>query len=78
MQYTIAVVHGDGIGPEVCSAALEVLRAVPGLAEKLVFREYPAGAEHYRKTGDAFPESTFEGLSRRAMPSCTAPRACRA
>ena len=61
MQYTIAVVKGDGIGPEVCSAALEVLRAVPDLADKLVFREYPAGAGHFRETGDAFPESTFEG-----------------
>ena len=61
MKYDIAVVMGDGIGPEVCSAAIEVLKAVPGLADKLAFREYPAGAEHFRKTGDAFPESTFEG-----------------
>ena len=61
MQYTISVVKGDGIGPEVCEAAIDVLRAVPGLAERLDFREYPAGAEHYRATGDAFPEATFEG-----------------
>jgi 3-isopropylmalate dehydrogenase len=61
VQYTIAVVKGDGIGPEVCSAALEVLGAVPGLADKLVFSEYPAGAGHFRESGDAFPESTFEG-----------------
>ncbi len=60
MQYTIAVVHGDGIGPEVCHAAIAVLKAVPGLAVRLDFREYPAGAEHYKNTGDAFPESTFE------------------
>jgi 3-isopropylmalate dehydrogenase len=60
MQYTIAVVHGDGIGPEVCSATVAVLRAVPGLASKLDFREYPAGADHYRRTGDAFPDATFE------------------
>jgi 3-isopropylmalate dehydrogenase len=61
VQYTIAVVQGDGIGPEVCSAAIEVLRAVPGLAGALEFREYPAGATHFQATGDAFPESTFEG-----------------
>ena len=60
MQYTIAVVQGDGIGPEVCSAAVAVLQAVPGLANKLDFREYPAGAEHYRQSGDAFPAATFE------------------
>jgi 3-isopropylmalate dehydrogenase len=61
MQCTIAVVQGDGIGPEVCSAAISVLRAVPGLADKLDFREYPAGAGHYRDAGDAFPEATFLG-----------------
>ncbi len=60
MKFDIAVVHGDGIGPEVCSAAIEVLRAVPGLAPRLDFREHPAGAGHYRVTGDAFPETTFE------------------
>ncbi len=60
MKYNIAVVHGDGIGPEVCSAALAVLHAVPGLAARLNFREYPAGANHYLKTGDAFPDATYE------------------
>jgi 3-isopropylmalate dehydrogenase len=60
MKYTIAVVQGDGIGPEVCSAAIAVLRAVPGLASKLDFREHPAGADHYRRTGVAFPDATFE------------------
>lgn len=60
MQYNIAVVQGDGIGPEVCSAAIAVLQAVPGLANKLDFREYPAGADHYRQSGDAFPTATFE------------------
>ncbi len=64
MQYEIAVVMGDGIGPEVCSAAIQVLNAVPGLSDKLAFREVPAGAEHYRRTGDAFPESTFEACKR--------------
>jgi 3-isopropylmalate dehydrogenase len=61
MQYDIAVVHGDGIGPEVCAAAVAVLRAVPGLTRKLAFAEYPAGADHYRTAGDAFPAATFEG-----------------
>jgi len=64
VQYEIAVVMGDGIGPEVCSAAMEVLEAVPGLAGRLVFKEYPAGAEHYRRSGDSFPASTFEGCKR--------------
>jgi 3-isopropylmalate dehydrogenase len=59
-QYNIAVVHGDGIGPEVCQAAVDVLKAaVPSGA--LNFIEYTAGAEEYLRTGDAYPESTFTG-----------------
>lgn len=56
----IAVVHGDGIGPEVCGAAVEVLKAALG-NRALDLIELPAGAEHYRKTGDAFPDETYEG-----------------
>jgi 3-isopropylmalate dehydrogenase len=59
-SYEIAVIHGDGIGPEVCRAAVEVLSETLG-ANRLHLIEYPAGAEHYGKTGIAFPEETFEG-----------------
>src|SRR5690554_7161341 len=59
-SYEIAVIHGDGIGPEVCRAGLDVLTAALPDPAKLRFAEYPAGAEHYRKTGVSFPEETFE------------------
>src|SRR5262247_2824353 len=59
-SFHIAVIAGDGIGPEVMAPALEVLRRVetvaPGL--KLRFTEAPAGAVHYRETGASMPEST--------------------
>ncbi|MCG7505085.1 isocitrate/isopropylmalate dehydrogenase family protein [Mesorhizobium retamae] len=58
--YEIAVVHGDGIGPEVCGAAVEVVRAALGSDGPLRFTEYPAGAEHFMRTGDSFPASTFQ------------------
>ncbi|MBZ9996174.1 MULTISPECIES: isocitrate/isopropylmalate dehydrogenase family protein [unclassified Mesorhizobium] len=58
--YEIAVVHGDGIGPEVCAAAIEVLKAALGSGNPLRFTEYPAGAEHFLKTGQSFPEPTFK------------------
>jgi 3-isopropylmalate dehydrogenase len=59
-SYTIAVVHGDGIGPEVCGAAVEVLKAaVP--ADVLNFIEYNAGANEYLRSGDAYPEASFVG-----------------
>ena len=59
--YRIAVVHGDGIGPEVSKATLEVLEAVFGAEQPLDFVEYPAGAQHFLATGDSFPETSFEG-----------------
>jgi 3-isopropylmalate dehydrogenase len=58
-KYEIAVVPGDGIGPEVAQAAVEVLQAAFGGQPPLRFREHPAGAELYRRTGESFPEATF-------------------
>jgi 3-isopropylmalate dehydrogenase len=60
--FHIAVLAGDGIGPEVMAPALEVLRKVEATTPGLGFRftEAPAGAEHYRATGQSMPESTVE------------------
>src|ERR1700740_530039 len=57
--FHIAVVAGDGIGPEVMAPALEVLRKIEATSD-LTFRftEAPAGANHYRETGKSMPEST--------------------
>ncbi len=59
-SYQIAVVPGDGIGPEVCFAAVETLHALYGNDSLLRFSDYPAGADLYRRTGDSFPEATFQ------------------
>lgn len=59
--YDIAVVHGDGIGREVCQAALDVVQAVPDLGDAFAFKEFPAGAGEYLRSGSALPDSTFEG-----------------
>ena len=54
----ICVLPGDGIGVEVIEATLPVLeKAAKGFT--LEFRDYPAGALHYKKTGEALPEATF-------------------
>jgi 3-isopropylmalate dehydrogenase len=42
-NYEIAVVHGDGIGPEVCQAAIVVVQASLGNKQVLNFVEYEAG-----------------------------------
>ena len=58
--FHIAVLGGDGIGPEVMAPALEILRKIEAKSD-LAFRftEAPAGAGHYRETGKSMPDSTI-------------------
>jgi 3-isopropylmalate dehydrogenase len=60
--FHIAVLPGDGIGPEVMAPALAVLEKVAASTPRLKFRftEAPAGAGHYRDTGKSMPESTVK------------------
>src|SRR5438876_7906519 len=60
--FHIAVLAGDGIGPEVMAPALDVLRTIEASTPDLKFRftASPAGADHYRATGTALPESTVK------------------
>jgi 3-isopropylmalate dehydrogenase len=60
-RYTIAVIPGDGVGPEVMAEALKALRAVEGAFPGLAFacREYPAGAWCCRETGTDLPDETL-------------------
>jgi len=55
----ICVLPGDGIGVEVIEATLPILQKVQK-GFSLEFQTYPAGAQHYKKTGEALPEKTFE------------------
>jgi 3-isopropylmalate dehydrogenase len=56
----IAVLPGDGIGPEVMEPALEVLRQIEKTTDlKFRFTEAAAGANHYRETGKSMPDSTI-------------------
>jgi 3-isopropylmalate dehydrogenase len=55
----IAVLPGDGIGPEVVAEALRVLRVVaPGLS----YQEFSVGAGEYLRSGDPLPEETFAAI----------------
>src|SRR5690606_3067779 len=61
--HRIAVLPGDGIGPEVIAAGLAVLRAAGerhGLRLDLV--EYPMGAAGVAAHGDPFPKPTADGV----------------
>jgi 3-isopropylmalate dehydrogenase len=60
----IAVLAGDGIGPEVMDAGVEVLRAAESLlgATPLELKEFNVGAEEYLRNGDPLSPAVFEEL----------------
>jgi 3-isopropylmalate dehydrogenase len=62
--FSIAVLPGDGIGPEVTAAGLEVLRIIEAKLTGVQFalHEYSVGAGEYLKSGDPLPAATFEAI----------------
>ncbi len=65
MSYKIAVIPGDGTGPEVVREGLKVLKAV---SEKENFKteltSYDLGGDRYLKTGEILPDSVLEELKK--------------
>lgn len=59
--FQISVFPGDGIGHEVMTPTVEILRALQQRVGgfDLRFREEAAGAAHYRETGTALPEDAM-------------------
>ncbi|HTL42501.1 MAG TPA: 3-isopropylmalate dehydrogenase [Pseudolysinimonas sp.] len=60
----IAVIAGDGIGPEVTAAALRVLRAAVGAEVEVRTTEYPFSAAHYLETGEVLTDDDLAALAR--------------
>ncbi|MBW1676239.1 MAG: 3-isopropylmalate dehydrogenase [Deltaproteobacteria bacterium] len=64
-QYDMAVIPGDGTGPEVIAEGLKVLDAVSGkYGFQLSFHRYDLGGELYKKTGEALPDEVFESIKK--------------
>ncbi len=62
-RYRIAVIGGDGIGPEVIEAALGPLeKAASKSGFGLDPERLPYGADHYLKTHETLPEAAFRHL----------------
>ena len=62
-RYKIAVIPGDGIGPEVIEAAMPVLdRAAAKHGFTLAWERLPYCADHYLKTGETLPDAAFGHL----------------
>jgi 3-isopropylmalate dehydrogenase len=62
-SYKLAVIGGDGIGPEVVAEGLKVLDAI-SQKYKLNFskKEFELGARLWHKTGETLPESILNEL----------------
>jgi len=62
-SYKIAVIPGDGTGPEVIDEAVKVLKVA---AEKFQFKvaltNFDFGGERYKRTGETLPDSAVEEL----------------
>lgn len=60
MKLNIAVLAGDGIGPEIMEQGVAVLSAVAGkFGHEVTFNEALCGAHAIDEVGDPFPEDTF-------------------
>jgi 3-isopropylmalate dehydrogenase len=61
--YKIAVIPGDGTGPEVIAEAVKVLKSAAARFKfKVDLTEFDFGAERYKRTGETLPDSAIEEL----------------
>ncbi|HUL70795.1 MAG TPA: isocitrate/isopropylmalate family dehydrogenase [Gemmatimonadales bacterium] len=62
-RHRIAIIPGDGIGPDVVTAGFEVIEAAAGLSGvELVSEVLPYSANHYLATRETLPDAAFERL----------------
>lgn len=64
--YQIVVLPGDGIGPEIVEAALEVLEKVQELSGRfqLDYQFHKAGAAYYKKSGQVISQKTLAAMAK--------------
>jgi tartrate dehydrogenase/decarboxylase / D-malate dehydrogenase len=65
-EYAIAAIPGDGIGPEVIAAGLEVLQALEQKLGRfrLKVEKFPWGSAYYKKHGSMMPQNALDTLRR--------------
>jgi len=65
-EYNIAVISGDGVGPEVIAEGQKIMDAVADSTAGLTFRytEFPWGSEYYRETGRMMPEDGLDQVAK--------------
>ena len=61
MKKTIAVLGGDGVGPEITAQGVKVLKRVAKkFGHTFIFKDGLVGAAAYDKLGDSFPKETLD------------------
>src|SRR4030043_1439473 len=64
-HYEIAVIPGDGTGPEVIAEGKKVLEAAGKKHDiSFEFHDYDFGGDRYLKTGETLPDSAAKELKR--------------
>jgi 3-isopropylmalate dehydrogenase len=58
----LALIPGDGIGPEVVAEAVKVLEAVVPAEVEIATTLFPFGATHYLATGEILPDAELDRL----------------
>jgi len=61
-SYTLAVIPGDGIGPEVVAEALKVLEQAAPAEVKFESTRYDLGAARYLATGEVLPDTVLQEI----------------
>lgn len=63
-EYNLAVIAGDGVGPEVVAEGKKILNALADQTPDLSFRytDFPWGSAYYRETGQMMPDDGLERL----------------
>jgi len=62
--FSLAVIPGDGIGPEVISEAVKVLKAATPVDVAFETTTYPFGAGHYLETGEILSDDDLDALKK--------------
>ncbi|MGO9146049.1 MAG: 3-isopropylmalate dehydrogenase [Desulfomonilia bacterium] len=64
-SYSIAVLPGDGTGPEVVAEGIKVLKAVAAVEGiKIDFTTYDFGGERYLRTGEILPDTAVDEMKK--------------
>lgn len=61
MEFSVAVLPGDGVGPEITAEGVKVLKAIgETLGHRFEFRDGWIGAASFEKVGEALPQNTID------------------